>query len=227
MNRNLIAANWKSHKSLAETKQFFDTLIATKERVQTTHTDVVICPSFTSLELARNICEESSLPVLLGAQDVSPFPEGAYTGAVAAAQLKNLVEYVIIGHSERRSHFNESEEMIQQKVVQAKEVGLQVILCVQDARGIVYDGVDVVAYEPISAIGTGNPDSPENVKEVLTVLHEKNPIVRLLYGGSVDKNSIHTFTQISVLDGFLVGGASLDPESFLHLIAACDTRSSH
>jgi triosephosphate isomerase len=173
------------------------------------------------------MCESTSLPVLLGAQDVSPFPEGAYTGAIAATQLKNLVDYVIIGHSERRSHFAESEELIQQKVTMAKEVGLHVILCVQDAQGTVYEGVDVVAYEPVSAIGTGNPDSPENVTSVLQAIHERYPSVRLLYGGSVDKNSIHTFTKIPVLDGFLVGGASLEPESFLHLIAACDTRNSH
>ncbi|HRN95961.1 MAG TPA: triose-phosphate isomerase [Candidatus Levybacteria bacterium] len=227
MTRNLIAANWKSHKSLEETKQFFETLTQSKDRLGTNQTDVVICPSFTSLETAKKLRDAMNLSVLLGGQDVSPFPEGAYTGAIAATQLREIAEYVIIGHSERRSHFGESEAMIEQKINQAKEAGLQVILCVQDAQGIVYEGVDVVAYEPISAIGTGNPDSPENVIQVLETLHERYPSVRLLYGGSVDKNSIHTFTQIPLLHGFLVGGASLEPESFLHLIAACDTRNSH
>jgi len=227
MTRNLIAANWKSHKTLEDTRQFFTTLTSAKERLHTTQTDIVVCPTFTGLETAKKMRDEASLPVMIGAQDVSPFPEGAYTGAIAATQLKELVEYTIIGHSERRANFGETEEVLIQKIAQAKAVGLQVILCVQDSQGDVYEGVDVVAYEPVSAIGTGIPDSPENVKEVLAALHEKNPTVRLLYGGSVDKNSIHTFTKIPILNGFLVGGASLDPESFLHLIAACDTRNSH
>lgn len=226
MTRNLIVANWKSHKTLDETTEFFTALQSNQQKIQTTQTDVVICPAFTSLDRSKKLQKEFSLPVEIGAQDVSPFPEGAYTGAIAATQLKNLVTYVIIGHSERRSHFAETEDMIQQKINNAKEAGLQVILCVQDAEATVYDTVDVIAYEPVSAIGTGNPDDPENVAMVLAKLHEKASSARLLYGGSVDKNSIHTFTQIPNLNGFLVGGASLDPESFLHLIAACDTRNS-
>ncbi len=227
MTRNLIAANWKSHKSLEETTDFFNTLTQKKDSLITNQTDIVVCPPFSSLATAHKMSKDASLPIYLGAQNVSPFPEGAYTGEIASSQLKEIAEYVIIGHSERRSHFGETEELIEQKVLQAKNVGLQVILCVQDAHGIVYEGVDVVAYEPVSAIGTGNPATPENVTEVLSSLQSNYPNVRLLYGGSVDTESIHTFLTIPHLKGFLVGGASLDPESFIQLIQACDTKNSH
>lgn len=226
MTKNLIVANWKSHKSLVETTEFFEKLNSLPERLQPSQTDVVICPPFTSLEHAKTLRDKFSLPIQLGAQDVSPFSEGAYTGAIAATQVKEIAEYVIVGHSERRSHFLESEEMIEKKVQLAKEAGLKVILCVPDAQTKIYEGVDVIAYEPISAIGTGNPADPQDVATVLQTLHTHNPSARLLYGGSVDKNSIYNYTNIDILNGFLPGGASLDPESFLHLITACDTRNS-
>ncbi len=224
--KNIIAANWKSHKITSETQNFFEYLDQNKERLSSAATEILICPPFSSLFVARQSIDEHALPILLGAQNCSPFPQGAYTGEIAANQVKEFAQYVIIGHSERRNNFHEDEAVIEQKVKQARDAGLHIILCVQDEHAVVYEGVDTVAYEPIGAIGTGKPDDPSHVAHVLQILHEKYPSVRLLYGGSVDKNSIHAYTQISQLNGFLVGGASLDAESFLTLIAACDTKNS-
>ncbi len=224
--KNLIAANWKSNKSLQEVKDFFENLSDRSEQLSVSNTEVLICPSFPFLEVSRQIINDKKLSVLLGAQNISPFSQGAYTGEVAASQVSELLDFVIIGHSERRRYFKEDEELISKKVQQAQEAGLRVILCVQDEQNMVYEGVDTVAYEPIEAIGTGRPDEPDHVAQVLSHIHNQYPSVRLLYGGSVDKNSIHNYTNIPLINGFLVGGASLEAESFLHLIKACDTKNS-
>lgn len=227
MSKNLIVANWKSHKSVDETQQFFSRIAEVKNELQYANTEIVICPSFIGLEIAKRICSEHSLPIKIGSQNVSAYSEGAYTGEVAASQLSQIVKYIIIGHSERRNNFGDTEETIQEKIQQAKNENLSVILCVQGPDTPVYEGVDVIAYEPLSAIGTGNPDTPENVTTVLQTLHERSPQSLLLYGGSVDKNSIHSFLTIELLSGFLVGGASLDPDTFIHLVSACETRNSY
>ncbi len=221
----ILAANWKSHKTITETKDFFAVLAERKAHILPSSVHMIICPSFPSLVIARDEMKKHEIPVALGAQDVSPFPEGAYTGEVAATQLQDLVEYIIIGHSERRDYFEELDHMIEMKVKQAKDAGLKVILCVQDEDATVYDGVDIVAYEPVSAIGTGNPDDPENVQRVLSALQSRYPSVTYLYGGSVNSNTIAQFLSINEIGGFLVGGASLDADSFLQLAELCDTKS--
>jgi triosephosphate isomerase len=227
MAKNLIVANWKSHKTIEETHQYFSLFSEKKDQITVNSTEIVICPPYIGLETAKRICDESSLPVTLGCQNISPYEQGAYTGEISASQVSSLVRYVIIGHSERRNNFLETEEIIKQKIEQAKKSNLSVILCVQGSDTPVYENVDVIAYEPVSAIGTGNPDTPENVTNVLQQLHEKSPHSLLLYGGSVDTTSIQSFLTIEQLSGFLVGGASLDPDTFIHLVSACETRNSY
>lgn len=224
--KNLIVANWKSHKNLSEVQEFFKVLSPQIKEMNLENTEVVISPSFPFIQTCRHFIDENRLPVLVAAQNISPFSQGAYTGEVAASQISDLAQYVIIGHSERRNYFKEDEELIEEKISLAKEVGLKVILCVQDENTVVYEGVDTVAYEPIGAIGTGRPDDPERVEEVLAQLHDKYPSVRLLYGGSVDESSIHNYTQIDLVKGFLVGGASLDADKFFQLIKVCDEKNS-
>jgi triosephosphate isomerase len=216
----LLAANWKSHKTIAQTTDFFT---AFAQEYKPNNVEVLICPSYSSLTAAQKQISDHNLSVGLGAQNVSQFEEGAYTGEVSAIQLRELVEYVVIGHSERRNLFHETEEEIEKKVSLAVEAGIKVILCVQNELGIVYSGVDTVAFEPVGAIGSGHPDSPEDVTRVLGILHQNYPQVRLLYGGSVDIESISKYSGIPNLSGFLVGGASLDAKSFATLISLCDT----
>lgn len=222
---NLIVANWKSNKNTLEVEDFFKVFSPKVKEVSLKRTEVVISPSFPFIYKCNQLISQDELNVSLAAKNISPFTQGAYTGEVAASQISDLAQYVIIGHSERRNYFNEDEDLIKKKVSLANEVGLKVILCVQDENTTVYDGVDTVAYEPIGSIGTGRPDDPERVEEVLTKLHERYPNVRLLYGGSVDSNSIHNYTEIALVKGYLVGGASLDADSFLQLISVCDEKN--
>ncbi len=154
----------------------------------------------------------------LAAQDVSPFATGAYTGEISAAQIKEFAEWVIIGHSERRKYFGETDVMLEEKVKQANEAGLQIIFCVQDETTSVPQGVHVVAYEPVWAIGTGKTDSPENANAVISKIKDKTHVNICIYGGSITHENVKSFVDMPSIDGVLPGGASLDPEKFSLLI---------
>lgn len=220
----IIAANWKSHKNREDAKKFWDEIIVQKEMLKTSSVEVLLCPPFSLLSDAIDAVRVHALPISIGAQNVSSFPEGAYTGEIAATQLAGLATHVIIGHSERRDYLQESEHLIEMKIKQAKDAGLTVILCVQDKDATVYEGVDIVAYEPVHAIGTGTPDDPLHVQETLEALFSRYPNVRFLYGGSVNPDTIQQFLAIKHISGFLVGGASLEASSFMELIGICNTK---
>jgi len=181
----VIAGNWKMNKNNDETKKFIQEF---EKLMGETEVEVVICPTFTSLASAAQMLSNSS--VKLGAQNMSWEDEGAFTGEVSAEMLLDLgVDFVILGHSERRQIFNEKDEIINKKVVKALEKGLRPILCVGEtleeredrkAFEIVKDqlikGFDnvskneaskvIVAYEPVWAIGTGKTASPEDANEM-------------------------------------------------------------
>lgn len=180
--------------------------------------EVVICPPFTLLALFHSYLLEHDSTFKIGAQDVSPFPKGAYTGAVAAEQLKELASYVIIGHSERRKYFHEDEQVLQNKVDMALGAGLIPLFCVQDAQTPIPRGVKIIAYEPVFAIGSGNPDSPENAEQVAAELSAVSQERVILYGGSVTEKNVASFTAMEHVSGVLVGSASLDSSRFTDII---------
>ena len=155
--------------------------------------------------------------IKIGAQNVSPFGEGAYTGEINAKQIKDFAEYVLIGHSERRKNFAETDDMLKKKTEISMNNGLKPIFLVQSKNAIIPQGVEVVAYEPVFAIGSGNPDTPENADEVAGVLKSENEY-QVLYGGSVTPENVRNFTSKANINGVLVGGASLDPEEFYKII---------
>lgn len=219
MDTKYYIANWKSHKTKDEAIAFFEHLTANISESDIKNKEIVIAPPMTLLAKCRYLVDKNNLPVSLSAQNVSSFPEGAYTGEVNAKQVKEFAKYVIIGHSERRKYLHESEADIENKVREAHENGLTVIQCIQDENGVVHNGVEIVAYEPPSAIGTGNPDTPEHIAQVFDVITSQNPSVKVLYGGSVNTDSIKSFLQIEKLGGFLIGGASLDAATFLSLLS--------
>lgn len=221
MKSLFIAGNWKSNKTVSETKawvQAFSSLYAQKQENMT----VVICAPFTALETLKDSIRKFQLPVEAGAQNISSHEAGAFTGEVNGVQLKEMVDWVIIGHSERRKYHKETDEELAEKVAKAKSVSLGVIFCVPDSETPIPSHVDVVAYEPVWAIGTGKTDTPSNANSVCLKIKEKIGGVRVIYGGSVTDENVASFVTQPSIDGVLPGGASLDPEKFVRLLEAAE-----
>jgi len=241
-----IAANWKMHKTVAEAAAFVDALLP---RIAATPHDVVICPPFTALTAV--VERRYGTAVKVAAQNMHEEDSGAFTGEVSAPMLVELdVEAVVLGHSERRQYFDETDEALARKVPAALAAGLEPILCVgesEEARdagqteGVLerqlqadLTAVDsaklaevVVAYEPIWAIGTGRTATLEQAQEacafIRDVLRERGAVadaVRILYGGSVKPANAAELLTQPDIDGALVGGASLDPDDFAAIVEA-------
>lgn len=214
----IIVVNLKANKSSEQMAAWLDEF---SEVLQSFQGTIVVCPSFPILTITHPKIEEikknKSINIHLGSQDVSQFEQGPYTGEVAASQLKGLCTFAIIGHSERRQNFSENQETLTKKVKNAKNAGLEPIFCVQDQAGEIPEGVTTVAYEPIFAIGTGNPDTPENADQVAAVLKQKRD-VSILYGGSVTPDNIRLFTEKENIAGAIVGSGSLDPQNLIKII---------
>lgn len=207
-----IIANWKSNKTVQEALEWVAKVGPQIPQVL----KVVVCPTFSALSEIKKAA--APFPLLVGAQDLSPFGVGAYTGEEPATLLSQFVDLALIGHSERRQNFNESDEMIAQKVRQALDHQIIPLVCVQGKDTPVPEGVNLIAYEPIFAIGTGNPDTPENANEV--ALNFKD--LEVLYGGSVTPENVGNFIAQENISGVLVGNASLDAEEFLKIIKICE-----
>ena len=249
MRKPIIAGNWKMYKNADEAVQF--AYQVSDKMPSTEKVDSVICAPFISLkELVK--CQGANLRI--GAQNMHFEEQGAFTGEIAPSMLTNIgVTYVIIGHSERRAMFNETDETCNKKVHQAFNHGLVPILCVgesleeretgktndllteqleKDLAGLTKEQVEklVIAYEPIWAIGTGKTATADVADEtcgfVRSVIRDMfgsavAEEVRVLYGGSVKPSNIEELMSKENIDGGLVGGASLEAESFLKLVKAC------
>jgi triosephosphate isomerase len=244
----LIAGNWKMYKTVAEAEEFFAGLLP---RVSTLEgVEVAVCPPFLALGAMIDSARGSRVQVY--AQNMHYAPEGAFTGEVAPPMLVEAdVQGVILGHSERREYFGESDRALQLKVPAALEAGLLPVLCVgeteeerergdterklrhqvqEDLQKVDEDrlGDVVIAYEPIWAIGTGQVATPEQAQEAIAFVRalvadrspEQAERTRILYGGSVKPDNAGELLALPDVDGALVGGASLDPESFAAIIAA-------
>ena len=247
MRRPLIAGNWKMNKTVAQATELVVELLAGVGQLQ--DREVLICPPFTALHAMGRLLEGSL--IMLGAQNLYPEDSGAYTGEVSAPMLLEAhCSYVIIGHSERRGYFGESDEFASQKIKAALSAGLKAILCVGEsrqqreagrARLVVTDQVRkclaglsdsdmakvALAYEPIWAIGTGLTATPEDAQKMHVCIRsllvegfgeEVAAATRVLYGGSVKPGNVDALMAQADIDGALVGGASLEAESFLRII---------
>jgi triosephosphate isomerase len=244
----MIAGNWKMHKTVAEAEAYIQALLPRVSSVD--GVEVAICPAYPALQAMVDSTRGSRVAVY--AQNMHQAPEGAYTGEVSAPMLSELdVAGVILGHSERRELFGETDRALQLKVPVALEAGLQPILCVGEteeerARGDTQRklrhqvredlakipterlGEIVIAYEPIWAIGTGQVATPEQAQEAIAFIRalvgdrsrEGADRVRVLYGGSVKPDNAAELLALPDVDGALVGGASLDAESFATIVAA-------
>lgn len=234
MKKLFIIANWKSFMTTEDASKWFeeeDNIQAFIEHVSILRSKkapgeepqvekiIILCPPFTLLPGINELIIENELPFKLGAQDVSPFGEGAYTGAINAKQIREFAEYAIIGHSERRTNFGETDKMVAKKVSLALENDLIPIFCVQNENTPVPEGVTIVAYEPPAAIGSGKPDTPDNAENVAQIVKKKNKDVEfVLYGGSVNSENVVNFVEMENINGVLVGGASLDPVKFAAIV---------
>lgn len=226
MKRKYIIGNWKSNKNIKETIlwfQVFSKLYLESKQPGLEMTEIVICPPYVLLPQSKNLIDQLKLPVKLGAQNISSFSNGAYTGEVSASQVKEWAEYVIIGHSERRTNFREDNKMLFEKASRATEAGLKSIFCIQDKDTQIPEGVTIIAYEPVWAIGSGKTDTPDSAENIAGLVKEKTKNTLVIYGGSVKGDNVVGFLSQKNLDGVLPGGASLDPYSFWEIIVNATT----
>lgn len=224
MADNVIIANWKSNKTLTEALVWIDAIKPIFHPKGT----VVLCPPYPFLVPLYEKISKTKLRLSLGVQDLSPFPAGAYTGAVTARNLEEIgVRYAILGHSERRRYFRETNQDVANKVTTAVAEGLIPIVCVDRDNVLAQsNAIDteerkkcIVAFEPAEHIGTGTSDTLEDVLKVAEEIRKAfGTSIRVLYGGSTDPSSASTFLQSEKLNGLLVGGASLDPKSFASMV---------
>jgi len=243
----LIAGNWKMFKTCPEAVETAGQLV--KLVAMTTDIDVMIAPPFTALAQVSDVVRGSC--VSLGAQNLFWEAKGAFTGEISSAMLVSAgCKYVIIGHSERRQYFNETDETVNKRIKAAFDNDLMPVMCVGESEKereskntfSVLDkqlkkGLEdlssydlkrlVIAYEPVWAIGTGKTATSEQAQEVHQFLRsvlEKSfgnmlaKSIRILYGGSVKPNNIAELMAMPDVDGALVGGASLDPETFSKIV---------
>lgn len=216
MKNALIAVNWKSNKTKIEAKTWIEeiSLADLPEGL-----DILIFPPFTLLDILSGYIKVNSLPFKLGAQDLSPFESGAYTGEISALQIKEFASHVLIGHSERRNNFGEDNRIVNRKIEQAISEGLNPIVCVSNldqVRSLTSDKI-VIAYEPLNAIGTGEPEDPKLVFSAVNQIKQSKNL-EVLYGGSVDPSNIKSYASLENISGVLVGGQSLETQSFIKLI---------
>jgi len=211
----LVVANHKANKNWQEIKDWLKIVGPQAKDFKGT---VLLCPSYPFISGAYEEINAHGYKIKLGAQDVSQFESGAYTGEVPAAQLVGIADYIIVGHSERRNNFLEDESVLQTKVNSAQNNGIDAIYCVQTETTPIAKNTMIIAYEPPFAIGTGNPDTLENIGKVAKKIKESIPYI-LLYGGSVSKDNAAHISMVPGVDGFLVGAThSLDPHSFAQIL---------
>lgn len=243
----IFAANWKLHKTPQETREFFTSfknLAATPAKTKSTEVStMVFFPPATSLEAAAQSLTGTAIE--WGAQNAYLEGKGAFTGEVSAAVVKELgAQWILLGHSERRKIFLESDELVASKLAYVQSLGLKPMLCIGETleeretgktadvlKSQLQKGLSkankeqplAIAYEPVWAIGTGKVATPQQVRETHQAVRgflsqlgfaTKTPI---LYGGSVKVDNARELIQIQNVDGFLVGGASLEPKTFLDI----------
>lgn len=248
MRKKIIAANWKMYKDLAEANDFFTFFI---EKLPKTEAEILIAPGLTNLWHAFEATREYPLEII--AQNMHQEEKGAFTGEVSAEMLKSIgIKRTIIGHSERREYFGETDAILKQKVQTALKNEMSVVFCVGEKLSdrktnkhfeLVKSQLQtalfnlnksdwqhiVIAYEPVWAIGTGETASPEQAQEMHHFIREAiagaygsdtAAALSILYGGSVKPDNAHALFSQPDIDGGLVGGASLEVDSFIEIIKA-------
>jgi triosephosphate isomerase len=244
MRKPLIAGNWKMNTKLEEAENLVRAMSAELNHIE--NVEKVLCPPFISLASIKELIKGTS--IMLGAQNMYFEDKGAYTGEISPLMLTGLCDFVILGHSERRQYFAETDAIINRKVKKALEFGVKPILCVGESledkeagrteqkinrqvnaglAGINPTSRLVIAYEPIWAIGTGRAATGKQANTTISLIrtivanlwdNKTAKTVRILYGGSVTSSNIAEFIAETDIDGALVGGASLKAEEFVSIV---------
>lgn len=243
MRKPLIAANWKMNKDISEAKEFTNKFLPPVSGIK--DADIVISPPFTSLFAVAEKLNGTN--VALSAQNAFYEEKGAFTGEISPRMVKDAgCSYVILGHSERRQYFQETDEIINKKIKACQKHGLRVIFCIGESlaereadktndvlQRQIMNGLKevdaqqlVVAYEPVWAIGTGRTATPDQAQaahhfiraQLAKIYHMNADSIRILYGGSVTPENVDSLMACPDVDGALVGGASLHPESFERIV---------
>lgn len=241
MRRPFIAANWKMNKTISEAREYMLAFVPVVSGMG--DRDIVIAPSFTCAFAVKELINGSD--IALAGQNVFFEERGAFTGEISPLMLKEAgCEYVIIGHSERRLYFHETDEIVNKKIIASQKNGLKVIFCIGETleereQGKTWEvlerqitigvkGADtgrlVIAYEPVWAIGTGKTATTRQAEEAHGFIRGRvgkffnDNSIRILYGGSVTPENIDSLMSSHEIDGALVGGASLKPESFEKIV---------
>ena len=247
--RPFVAGNWKMHRTALDTKNLIEDIVQRVQKVA--KVDMVVCPPFTSLPAAAETLGRHSV-LAIGAQNMHQAKEGAFTGEISGPMLRELgVRHVILGHSERRQYFNETDGAVAAKAMAAVGYHLRPIVCVGETlaqreaketmavvetqlrgslAGFPKEKISelVIAYEPVWAIGTGKVATPKQANEVhhkarailADLFGPEGKAIRIIYGGSVKPENAAELMAEDEIDGFLVGGASLDARSFFDIIEA-------
>lgn len=251
MRTPIIAGNWKMHKTVSEAHAFWEQI---QDRPKPTGVDVVICAPYLALSALVERAQSSEIGI--GAQNAHWEREGAFTGEISPTMLKDLgIRYAIVGHSERRAYFSETDDIVNKKTKALLAEDIIPIVCVGEQlaereNGTTKDVVKrqvtqalsdvqskdvprvIIAYEPIWAIGTGQTATAEDANDVISYIRQVIADVydrqvagevRIQYGGSVKPENIDRFMAQSEIDGALVGGASLEPDSFWSLVEAAES----
>ena len=252
--KKIIIGNWKLNLDHLEAIQLFQKLNYSLNTDIDKKISIVVAPSHTSLRSIQTIIDADKLNIFLSSQDVSMFNDGAYTGEVSAHQLAKLnISFCIVGHSERRQHFNETDEFVNVKINNLINKEITPIICFGESndqrtdgnymdflinqienstKGLRKDKVDeiIFAYEPIWAIGTGQNASLQDIVEVISKVKEfiskksffNEEKIKFIYGGSVSPDNSYEILNSKIIDGALVGGASLDVDKFIKIIESVD-----
>ncbi len=222
-----IIGNWKSNKNIAEVKAWAARVKKSAKLLNNSELAVVICPSFIHIPVVADLLPE----ITLGAQTLSPYPNGSYTGAVSALLASEFVKFAILGHTERRMHFGETNQIIANQAIQALENHITPIVAVDktnwSSQLSQFDPPQLknmlVMYEPPDAISSNagaQAADIDDVKAVVQLIKNEYAVKGVLYGGSVSPANISTYMNEQLIDGVVPGAASLDADEFVAMIQA-------